>query len=194
MGGKYAGKRKRVFIYYTCLLVISLLGTGCSTVVDSKKGTEAHRLLSSAERLTTEGKYKAAMERTDTALSLSLFGPPGDYALFRMGLLWAHPDNLQKDYKRSLICFERLIKEFPQSELRMRAEIWRHAIVEIVHSDKEIKLLKGALNDFKKRLKKEALAINTMKEQLKKLKELDIVTEEKKRARFPTEQVIKNAK
>ena len=127
-------------------------------------------------------------------MSLSLFGPPGDYALFRMGLLWAHPDNLQKDYKRSLICFERLIKEFPQSELRMRAKIWRHAIVEIVHGNKEIKLLKGALNDFKKRLKKEELTIDTMKEQLKKLKEIDIVTEEKKRARFSTEQVIKNAK
>jgi len=194
MGGKCAGKRKRVFIYYTCLLVTSLLGTGCSTVFNSKKGTEACRLLSRAEELTTKGNYEAALATTDKALNLSLYGPPGDYALFRMGLLWAHPDNPQKDYKRSLICFERLIKEFPQSELRMRVEIWCHTIVEIVHKDKEIKLLKGTLNDFKKRLKNEKLTINTMKEQLKKLKEIDIVTEEKKRARFPTEQVIKNAK
>ena len=123
MGGKCTGKRKRVFIYYTCLLVTSLLGTGCSTVFNSKKGTEAYRLLFRAEELMTEGKYEVALEKTDKALSLSLFGPPGDYALFRMGLLWAHPDNPQKDYKRSLICFERLIKEFPESELRIRTEI-----------------------------------------------------------------------
>lgn len=194
MGGKCTGERKRIFIYYTCLLVTFLLGTGCSTVFNSKKGTEACKLLSGAEELMAEGKYKAAMEKADKALGLSPLGPPGDYALFRMGLLWAHPDNRQQDYKRSLVCFERLIKEFPKSELKMRAEIWRHSIVEIVHSDEEIKHLKGALNDFKKRLKKEELIINTMKEQLKKLKEIDIVTEEKKRAHFSTEQVIKNAK
>ena len=50
--------------------------------------------------------------------------PPGDEAIFNMGLIYAHFGNPQKDYEKAFSFFDRLIKEFPQSPLYQEAKIW----------------------------------------------------------------------
>lgn len=47
-----------------------------------------------------------------------------DLALFDLALLYAHYANPRRDYKKSLSCFNRLIKEHPESPIIEEAKIW----------------------------------------------------------------------
>jgi outer membrane protein assembly factor BamD (BamD/ComL family) len=48
---------------------------------------------------------------------------PADEALYKLGLIFAHGDNPDKDYKRSHIYFYLLIEQFPDSEFVEEAQI-----------------------------------------------------------------------
>ena len=41
-----------------------------------------------------------------------------------MGLIYAHYDNPNKDYKKSLAYFKELLNKFPKSKLYGQAKIW----------------------------------------------------------------------
>ena len=88
-----------------------------------------------------------------------------------MGLIYAHPDNPNPDCQKSLECFQRLVKEFPKSGVRDEAEI---QVLFLQRLNKEINILKGRLKEEKKR-------IDNLENQIEKLKEIDLVIEEKKR-------------
>jgi len=47
-----------------------------------------------------------------------------DLALYDLGLLYAHYANPKKDYKKSLLCFSRLSREYPASPFAEEARIW----------------------------------------------------------------------
>ncbi len=118
-----------------------------------------------------------------------------------MGLIWLHPDNPQRDYEKSLISFQRIIHDFPQTRLREKAKVLSYAVAELIRSENDIKKLKESADFLQNRLRKENEErantlkkqlkeleklkgqIEKLKEQLKELKEIDIVIEEKKRDR-----------
>ncbi len=50
--------------------------------------------------------------------------PPGDEALFNVGLIYAHSENPRKDYKKSIDYFQRLVKDFPRSPFIEEAKMW----------------------------------------------------------------------
>jgi SMC interacting uncharacterized protein involved in chromosome segregation len=90
-----------------------------------------------------------------------------------MGLIWAHPDNPQRDYNKALKCFRRLVRDFPRSALEEKARVWIGAIDELTRRESQIKDLEETVSALKKRLNA--------------LKKIDISVEEKKRERLPRE-------
>ena len=40
-----------------------------------------------------------------------------------MGIIYSYPKNEQKDYQKSLECFQKLIKDYPASEYRQNSEM-----------------------------------------------------------------------
>jgi len=68
--------------------------------------------------------FTAALLANKKVLSLHPDTPPGDNALYNMGLIYAHYDNPNKDYKKSLAYFKELLKKFPTSKLYEQAKIW----------------------------------------------------------------------
>jgi len=61
-----------------------------------------------------------------------------DRALFEMGIVYAHPRNGQKDYQKSLECFQKLIEEYPGSEYRQNSEMMIFNIRNVVLKDQTI--------------------------------------------------------
>jgi murein L,D-transpeptidase YafK len=59
-------------------------------------------------------------------------------ALFEMGIIHAHPKNPQKDYQKSLECFQKLIKDYPGSEYRQNSEMMIFNIRNVVLKDTTI--------------------------------------------------------
>ena len=86
--------------------------------------------------------------------------PPGDEALFNIGLIYAHYGYPKRDYKKSLDLFKRLVKMFPQSPLAGQAKLWIGILQENERLNREIEELNKTI---------------------KKSKQVDIEIEEKKK-------------
>lgn len=177
MGEKRAWKGKYLLFYYSCLLAILFLESGCATTSNLQKRWHAQQHLENAEELMMKGDYDGALIEDGDALGLYPNISPGDIALFHMGLVWSHPNNPKRDYKRSLKCFQRLIQDFPTSKLKENATIQITAILELDRREREIKglnreikglnrdikNLKGSVGCLKTRVNEYEETINTLK-------------------------------
>lgn len=96
--------------------------------------------------LMQKGNFITARENNQKILAKSGRAQRHDAALFNLGLIHAHFANPEKDYKKSIAYFKKLIKEHPQSPLNEEAKIWI-SIFDIFHEITNItmeKFAKGA--------------------------------------------------
>lgn len=91
---------------------------------EEEEKAEAYEYLLDGEKLLLAGKYEDSLKKIQKALSLSANQPPGDEALFNMGLIYAHFGNPNKNYEKSLNYFKKLMKDYPLSPLVAQAKIW----------------------------------------------------------------------
>ncbi len=81
-------------------------------------------MLLQSQKLISEGNFEGALKENEHIMSLFTKEPPGDQAIYNMGLIYAHYTNPGQDFNKSLIYFEKLIEEYPQSPLTEQARIW----------------------------------------------------------------------
>lgn len=93
-------------------------------------------------------------------------GTTGVEALYLMGIIYALPQNPNSNLERSLESFQTLIKKHPNSDLTREAEAWVSTLRKIKKQDKEVL---------------------DLKDQIDKLKKIDLGIEEKKRRELPHE-------
>ncbi len=182
MGRERTRKGKHLLLYPACCIAL-LLGTwGCTHFPEKWKGEGR---LARAGTLLVKGEYRASLRETKKVLRLYP-RTLGDEALFQMGLIYACPKNPDQDYQRSLKRFQRVIKEFPQSRVKNQAEVWVLFIQEIMDKEREIGELKQKNSHLGKALKKEKenakeleSQVEKLKDQLLRLKEIDLGIEKK---------------
>ena len=182
MGRKRTGKRERLFFHLVCILIGPLILGGCAL-----NGT---RLLTESQDLMARGEYSRALEKNQELLEK--YPQMGDLALFQMGLITAHPKNPDKDYQNSLRYFQRLITEFPKSDLKNQAQIWELSLQKTIEKDKKIVALQRQIEKLKKidaRSSREAIEkdkkIEDLQNQMEKLKEIDLGIQEKNGKSLP---------
>jgi outer membrane protein assembly factor BamD (BamD/ComL family) len=117
MGRKRFRSGKYIYLYVAGLTSLFLFVLSCAHLTDNE------HLLRSQSRL-AKGDYEGALEENQMVLSKYANTPPGDEALFNMGLIYAHYGNPKKDYKEASNFFWRLIREFPKSPRFEEAKIW----------------------------------------------------------------------
>lgn len=94
-----------------------------------------------SQKFLAEGNYEGALKENQRILSLSGQNPPGDEALFNMGLVHAHPGYPKRDTTKSLALFKRLIKDHPRSPWTEQAKTWVGVLQEnekLSHSVEEL--------------------------------------------------------
>jgi len=177
------------------------LSAGCATISDFQKKYREDKHLQPADNLATKGDYEGALKAYEEVVKLSAVDSPGDKALFRMGLIWAHPDNPERDDEKALRYFQRLPCDFPQSPLKEEARTWVSTINELIRCravaedlEEAVSALKKKLNASKqaagaleKRLHASKEEVSALTDRLNALKEIDIGIEEKKRKDLPRE-------
>jgi hypothetical protein len=109
----------------------------CEPQADVESAGEACRHLLLGQKLLADGNFKGALRESQAALALADKGPPGDQALFNMGLIYAHYDNPDKDYNKSIGYFKRLVGAYPRSSLRERAKIWV-GVLDVIEKSKQV--------------------------------------------------------
>jgi tetratricopeptide (TPR) repeat protein len=134
MGRKRPGTGKHVHFciaVLTCLLLSQCAGIDRSPLLQKLlPQDEARQHLFLGQKLLAQGDYEAALEENQKALSLATNGPPGEEALYNMGLIYAHPRNPKRDYAKSIAFFNRLISEYAQGPWVDQATIWAGVLKE----------------------------------------------------------------
>ncbi len=205
MGPKQTWGGKHLFFYLTCFMMTLFGIEGCaifpanrenrgssidseiSTKVENGTGVnersiqeaellnmfpqfakkwQGRQRLAKARVLMLNGYHNSSLKRNKEVLKLYP-RTLGDQALFQMGLNYAHPGNPNRNYKKSKKCFQRILKEYPESDIRDKAGIWVLFLQEMVGKNRKINNLQNELED--------------LQYQIKKLKEVDLGIEEKKR-------------
>jgi lipoprotein-anchoring transpeptidase ErfK/SrfK len=121
------------FRFCIFLLMAPILLSGCSHFND---GRQANTIFAEANDLFHQGSYTASLDKYSEITEK--YPVKADRALFEMGIIYAHPKNEQKDYRKSLDCFQTLIEEYPGSEYRQNSEMMIFNIRNVVLKDQTI--------------------------------------------------------
>ncbi|MGE5238169.1 MAG: tetratricopeptide repeat protein [Chloroflexota bacterium] len=88
-------------------------------------------------RLIAQGNFEGALDEQQKVISRYGNKPPGDEALFTIGVILAYPDNPKKDYRKALDVFRRMAKEFPQSPLAELAKVYA-GVLDVIEKTKQV--------------------------------------------------------
>lgn len=121
------------FKFCICLILAPMLLSGCSHFND---GRRVNTTFAEANDLFHQGSYTASLDKYSEITEK--YPAKADRALFEMGILHAHPKNQQKDYQKSLECFQKLIKDYPGSEYRQNSEMMIFNITNVALKDTTI--------------------------------------------------------
>ncbi len=179
MGRERNRTGKYVYLSIAGMIFISLMS--CALLKEIKAKREASESLVTAQKLLDQGDCAGSLKENQKVLSLYDTVPPGDEALFNMGLIYAHYGYSERDYKKSLDLFRRLVKVFPRSPLAGQAKIWIEILQENERLNRETeesnKVIKKSQQE-NDRLKKE---IGELNKAIRKSKQVDIEIDEKKK-------------
>lgn len=109
----------------------------------------------------------------------------GEHALYMMGMIYANPEYTYVNYDISIHFFQKLVKEYPESVFKNRAEIWISLLNQNTDYAKTIDEKNKRISFLENRLEKEKKEIINLQNQIKRLKEIDLGIEEKKREALP---------
>ncbi|MEZ4600120.1 MAG: L,D-transpeptidase family protein [Syntrophotaleaceae bacterium] len=114
-----------------------------------------------------QGEYAASLKKYEQLLEKNPV--KGDRILFEMGVISSHPLNERRDYDQALEWFQKLVKDYPESEFRQNSEMMIFSIKNISIKDKTIAEQQKQIEALRQEIKckeKEIIDLqNRMKEQ-----------------------------
>ncbi|MBI4766232.1 MAG: L,D-transpeptidase family protein [Deltaproteobacteria bacterium] len=153
-------------IFLACLIITSLLIDGCSHF---NKGFQAESTFKEANDLFNQGSYQASLSKYEQIIDK--YPRAGDRVLFEMGIIYAHPGNEQKDYRKSLECFQKLIKDYPGSVYRKDSEMMIFHINNIAIKDKTIARQQAQIETLQQGLNRERNEIKILHKKIEALEQ-----------------------
>ncbi|MGE5700452.1 MAG: L,D-transpeptidase family protein [Deltaproteobacteria bacterium] len=121
------------FRFCIYLMLAPMLLSGCSHFND---GRQVKTTFAEANDLFYRGSYTASLDKYSEIIEK--YPAKADRALFEMGIIHAHPKNERKNYQKSLECFQKLIKGYPESEYRQNSEMMIFNIRNVILKDQTI--------------------------------------------------------
>jgi len=192
MGRKYSRQRKHFFLYIACWISLLLAGTGCAPYYNLYNDepfsfdqySEANQLLLEAKLSFSSGDFLTSLKKNQEMLS-RFPQKYGSHALYMMGLIYANPENTYVNYEISIHFFKKLVKEYPDSVFKDKAKIWIWLLNQNMDYAEKVDKRNKRIDLLENELKTEKKEIINLQNQIKRLKEIDLGIEEKKREALP---------
>lgn len=124
---------KHLTAFVVCIILAPMLLCGCSLL---SEGRQARSTFEEANKFFSQGNYDDSLGRYRQIIEK--YPSTGDRVLFEMGIIYAYPRNEQRDYRNSLECFRKLIKDYPESEYRKDSELMIFNINNVIIKDETI--------------------------------------------------------
>jgi murein L,D-transpeptidase YafK len=134
----YADKRQKEIgtylrLFFAGILTTSILLCGCSSL---DEGIQVRSISRAANDFFNQGKYEASLSQYEQIIDKH--PEVADRVLFEMGVIYAYPTNEKKDYQKSLECFHKIVRDYPNSAYRLDSQMMMHQIHNVILKDKII--------------------------------------------------------
>lgn len=166
-----AGKRQRgigesLHVFFVCTMIAPTVVCGCSYL---EAGLRAGSLSREANDFFNQGKYEASLSKYEQILEKH--PAAADRVLFEMGIIYAYPKNEQRDYQKSLECFQKLVRDYPDSDYRRDSQVMILQIHNIIIKDKTIAAQQAQIAAFRQEVKSKETEIHTLQEKIETLEQ-----------------------
>lgn len=149
---------KRLNLFFLCIILVPLLLCGCSPIQPNSTLSEANDFFSQGNYQASLDKYQKIIEKYPTA---------GDRVLFEMAIIYAYPENEQKDYQKSLEFFQQLIIDFPESLYRKESELMIFTINNVIIKDQTIATQQAQIDALRQEVQSRGNEIESRKNEIK---------------------------
>jgi tetratricopeptide (TPR) repeat protein len=173
MGKKQNRTGGHLNFLFVCIILTPILICGCSHF---NEGLQAKSTFKEANDLFSRGSYKASLGKYEQIIEK--YPTEGDRVLFEMGIIYAYPRNEQKDYQKSLECFQKLVKDYPGSGYRKDSEMMIFQINNVIVKDKTIATQQTQIETFQQEVITLQKKIEALEQEVKS-KEQEIITLQK---------------
>ena len=181
MGRKQTRRGKHVHLCLAGLMF--LISSGCGVPEKMRIGihpqSEAQQRLLRAKELISQKDFEGALRENQEILSLATRQPPEDEAIFNMGMIYVHTENLQRDPAKSLFFFDKVAEDYPKSPWAFQARAWMGMLQEngrqnqriehLNHRGEQLNHQVDELNRQVKHLQQEKMKIEEEQEVLRPL-------------------------
>ena len=174
--------------FYFCLALLIFL-SGCSLLQESTRRREMRDTLATGNQLLVRGDFDGSLRAFQSVAAQQK--PPADVALYRMGLVYAHPQNPQRDLPKALGSFAQLVSAYPASPWAESAKVWVGVLEEAENSKRDIEKSREAIEKSKQELEQNRQAMEKSKREIERSRlELEKIKQEIEK----TKQVIEKSK
>jgi tetratricopeptide (TPR) repeat protein len=149
-------------VFLVCIILAPLLICGCSHSNGGLQFKEANDFFSRGDYNASLGRYRQIIEKYPTA---------GDRVLFEMGIIHAYPGNEQKDYQQSLECFQKLIRDYPESAYRKDSELMVFNINNVIVKDTTISAQQAQIEALRQEVQNRGNEIVTLQIKIEALEQ-----------------------
>jgi murein L,D-transpeptidase YafK len=163
-GQRGIGKYLRHFL--ACIMIAPILLCGCSYIDD---GLQVRSISQEANDFFSQGKYEASLSKYEQIIDK--YPAVADRVLFETGIIHAYPRNEQKDYQKSLECFQKLVRDYPDSEYRLESQMMILQIHNVIIKDKIITAQQAQIETSRKEAKDKQNEIIALQEKIETLEQ-----------------------
>jgi tetratricopeptide (TPR) repeat protein len=133
------------------------------------EGLQAKSIFQEANEFFSQGNYEASLTKYQQIMEKH--PTAGDRVLFEMGIVYSYPRNEQKDYEKALGCFQKLIKDYPESQYRRDSEMMLFNINNVIIKDKTITTQKAQIETLQQEVKSKENEIVTLQKKIEALEQ-----------------------
>ena len=144
------------------IMLTAILGGGCSHIDEGTLSQEANQFFN-------QGNYGAALGKYEQLIAN--YPAVEDRVLFEMGIVYAYPKNAQKDYQKSLDCFQKIVQDYPDSEYRYDSQMMILQIHNVIIKDQKIAAQQAALETSRQALERKTDEIVALQGKIEALEE-----------------------
>jgi tetratricopeptide (TPR) repeat protein len=167
----YTGKRQSgigeyLRLFFVCVTITPILVCGCSY---SGEGHQARSVSREANDFFNQGNYEASLSKYEQIIEKH--PAAADRVLFEMGIIYAYPRNEQKDYQKSLECFQRLVRDYPDSEYRRDSQMMIFQLHNVIIKDKIIAAQQTQIESSRQEANSKKNEIITLQEKIETLEQ-----------------------
>ena len=153
------GKCLRLLLGSLMITLFLIYGCSYETRVLSR---EANDFFSQGEYAASLNNYEHIIEKHPEV---------ADRVLFEMGIIYAYPRNEQKDYQKALQCFQKLVRDYPDSEYRHDSQMMILQIQNIILKDNIIASQQTQIETYRQKVKAKEHEIITLHERIETLEQ-----------------------